>query len=390
MENIGVIFGGRSVEHEVSVITGMQIIENMDKSKFNPIPIYINKNGKFLSGESLKNFKSYKNQDFHDAIEVFFKPEFGDRNLYYIKHNEKGLFKPESDSLEVYEKIDMIFFALHGTFGEDGCTQGLFELMGMPYTGCGVMSAAVGMDKVTMRKVFESEDIPMTKYKYFYKEELKNLQNVIDKCKDLNFPLFVKPANLGSSIGISKAKDTLELSKALEVASHYDRKIIVEEAVEEPREINVAVLGYEDDLRVSAAEEPLGFKDLLKYEDKYVSGSKGAKSSQKFQSKKLPADLKPEVEKEIKDLAKKSFRAIDGSGVARIDFLLKEDSAYVNEINTLPGSISFYLFEVDGLKITDLITELIELGRKRYEERSENNYSYDSNLFNMTSYGAKI
>ena len=390
MENIGVIFGGRSVEHEVSVITGMQIIENMDKSKYNPIAIYITKDGKFLSGESLKNFKSYKDQDFHDGVEVFFKPEYGNKNLYYVKHNPKKLFKAEYDSVEVYEKIDGIFFALHGTFGEDGCTQGLFELMGMPYTGCGVMSAAVGMDKVIMRKVFESEDIPMTRYKYFFREELKNLKGVIEKCKDLNFPLFVKPANLGSSIGISKVENALDLSKALEVAAHYDRKIIVEEAVVNPREINVAVLGYEDDLRVSAAEEPLGFKDLLKYEDKYVSGSKGAKSSQKHQNKKLPAELKPELEKEIKELAKKAFSAIDGAGVARIDFLVDGDKAYVNEINTLPGSIAFYLYEVDGLMIKDLITRLIELGKERHSERAANNYSIDSNLFNMTSYGAKI
>lgn len=390
MENIGVIFGGRSVEHEVSVITGMQIIENMDKSKYNPIPIYITKDGKFLSGESLKNFKSYKDQDFHDGVEVFFKPEYGNKNLYYVKHNPRKLFKAEYDSIEVYQKIDAIFFALHGTFGEDGCTQGLFELMGMPYTGCGVMSAAVGMDKVIMRKVFESEDIPMTKYKYFYREELKNLKGLIEKCKDLNFPLFVKPANLGSSIGISRVENALDLSKALEVAAHYDRKIIVEEAVVNPREINVAVLGYENDLRVSAAEEPLGFKDLLKYEDKYVSGSKGAKSSQKHQNKKLPAELKPELEKEIKELAKKAFSAIDGAGVARIDFLVDGDKAYVNEINTLPGSIAFYLYEVDGLMIKDLITRLIELGKERHSERAANNYSIDSNLFNMTSYGAKI
>ena len=390
MENIGVIFGGRSVEHEVSVSAGMQIIENMDKSKYNPIPIYITKDGKFLSGESLKNFKSYKDQDFHDGVEVFFKPEYGNKNLYYVKHNPKKLFKAEYDSVEVYEKIDGIFFALHGTFGEDGCTQGLFELMGMPYTGCGVMSAAVGMDKVIMRKVFESEDIPMTRYKYFFREELKNLKGVIEKCKDLNFPLFVKPANLGSSIGISRVENALDLSKALEVAAHYDRKIIVEEAVVNPREINVAVLGYEDDLRVSAAEEPLGFKDLLKYEDKYVSGSKGAKSSQKHQNKKLPAELKPELEKEIKELAKKAFSAIDGAGVARIDFLVDGDKAYVNEINTLPGSIAFYLYEVEGLMIKDLITRLIELGKKRHSERAANNYSIDSNLFNMTSYGAKI
>ena len=379
MENIGVIFGGRSVEHEVSVITGMQVIENMDKSKYNPIPIYITKDGKFLSGESLKNFKSYKDQDFHDGVEVFFKPEYGNKNLYYVKHNLKKLFKAEYDSIEVYKKIDAIFFALHGTFGEDGCTQGLFELMGMPYTGCGVMSAAVGMDKVTMRKVFESENIPMTKYKYFYREELKNLKGLIEKCKDLNFPLFVKPANLGSSIGISRVENALDLSKALEVAAHYDRKIIVEEAVVNPREINVAVLGYENDLRVSAAEEPLGFKDLLKYEDKYVSGSKGAKSSQKHQNKKLPAELKPELEKEIKELAKKAFSAIDGAGVARIDFLVDGDKAYVNEINTLPGSIAFYLYEVDGLMIKDLITRLIELGKERHSERAANNYSSDSN-----------
>lgn len=390
MENIGVIFGGRSVEHEVSVITGMQIIENMDKSKYNTIPIYITKDGKFLSGESLKNFKAYKDQDFHDGVEVFFKPEYGNKNLYYVKHNPKKLFKAEYDSVEVYEKIDAIFFALHGTFGEDGCTQGLFELMGMPYTGCGVMSAAVGMDKVIMRKVFESEDIPMTRYKYFFREELKNLKGVIEKCKDLNFPLFVKPANLGSSIGISRVENALDLSKALEVAAHYDRKIIVEEAVVKPREINVAVLGYEEDLRVSVAEEPLGFKDLLKYEDKYVSGSKGAKSSQKHQNKKLPAELKPELEKEIKELAKKAFSAIDGAGVARIDFLVDGDKAYVNEINTLPGSIAFYLYEVDGLMIKDLITRLIELGKERHSERAANNYSIDSNLFNMTSYGAKI
>lgn len=390
MENIGVIFGGRSVEHEVSVITGMQIIENMDKSKYNPIPIYITKDGKFLSGDSLKNFKSYKSGNFEEAVEVFFKPEYNNHNLYYIKHNDKKLFKAAYNEELVYEKIDLIFFALHGTFGEDGCTQGLFELMGMPYTGCSVMSAAVGMDKVTMRKVFESENIPMTNYKYFYRDELNNLEKVVKRCEDLKFPLFVKPANLGSSIGINKVKDVLELSKALEVASAYDRKVIVEEAVEDPREINIAVLGYENDLTLSACEEPTGFKDLLKYEDKYVAGSKGEKSSQKNQSKKLPAELTEDLKKQIEDLALKAFKAIDGSGVARIDFLVDKDKAYVNEINTLPGSIAFYLYEVNGLKLKDLITKLIELGKNRSDDRFKNMYSIDSNLFNMTSYGAKI
>lgn len=391
MENVAIIFGGRSVEHEVSVITGMQIIENIDKNKFNPIPVYITKEGKFLSGESLKDFRVYKDGDFSKATEVFFKGYNGDLNLYHEVENKGGLFKKEHISLEIFEKIDVIFPALHGTFGEDGSIQGLFELINIPYVGCGVMSAAVGMDKVIMKKVFEAEEIPVVKYKYFYKEELKNLQNVLGKCKDLGYPLFVKPANLGSSIGISRATDTLSLTKALEVAAHYDRKIIVESAVVNPREINCAVLGYEDDLQVSACEEPITAEEFLKFEDKYVSGGKGEKSSQKHQNKNLPANLSDEVREKIEYLAKKAFKALDSAGVSRIDFLLDEkENVYVNEINTLPGSIAFYLFEVNGLKITELITKLIEISKIRYAQKSENLYSYDSNLFQKTSYGVKI
>lgn len=391
MENVAVIFGGRSVEHEVSVITGMQVIENMDKTKYNPVPIYITKEGKFLSGEVLKNFKVYKEGNFKDATEVFFKGYAKDFNLYHEVKNHGGLFKKEYTSLELFEKIDIIFPALHGTFGEDGSIQGLFELMTVPYVGCGVVSASVGMDKVIMKKVFEAEDIPVVKYKYFYKDELKNLQNVLEKCKELGYPLFVKPANLGSSIGISRATDTLSLTKALEVAANYDRKIIVESAVVNPREINCAVIGYEDNLMTSACEEPITAEEFLKFEDKYVSGAKGEKSSQKHQNKNLPADLSDEVREKIKNLAKKSFKALDCAGVARIDFLLDEDeNVYVNEINTLPGSIAFYLFEVNGLKISKLITKLIEIAKRRQLQKSENLYSYDSNLFQKTSYGVKI
>lgn len=390
MENVAVIFGGRSVEHEVSVITGMQIIENMDRSKYNPIAIYITKDGKFLSGESLKNFATYKSGDFSQGEEVFFKPEFNDRNLYTIRKEKGGLFSKERESVAVVATIDLIFPALHGTFGEDGCIQGLFELMGIPYVGCGVLASSTGMDKVIMKKIFQGQNIPITKFEYFYREELKDLKKVIQKAESIGYPLFVKPASLGSSIGISKVTDQLSLCEALELASEYDRKIIVEKAVENPREINAAVLGYDDVLEVSPCEEPIGWKDLLRYEDKYVGGGKGAKGSQKFQKRKLPADLKPEVQQTIEELAKKSFQALDCAGDARIDFLLDGDQVYVNEINTLPGSIAFYLWEAGGLEMKELITKLLEIGKSRFQESQKNMYSYDSNLFKETSYGAKL
>ncbi|WP_071025373.1 D-alanine--D-alanine ligase family protein [Peptoniphilus raoultii] len=389
MLNVGVFFGGRSCEHEVSVITGLQIIENMDKEKFNPIPIYLSKDGRYYCGDILKDFRTFKEGRYNEATEIFLIPQNGDRFLYAVKL-VGGIFSKSHTENYIYARIDAIFPALHGTFGEDGAIQGLFELMDIPYAGCGVAAGAVGMDKVLMKEVFKANDIPMMDYIYFYRDELKNLQNILKKCEALGYPLIIKPANLGSSIGISKAKDTLELTKALELAATYDRKIIVEKCLEDFREINVAVLGKDNDLEVSACEEPITAEEILTYEDKYVGDSKTKMASQKNQKKKLPADLTEEIRNKICELGKKSFKALDGAGVARIDFLLKDKDVYVNEINTLPGSISFYLFEASGLSFKDLITKLIEIALKRYEEKQKNIYSYDSNLFNQTSYGAKL
>ncbi len=390
MENVAVVFGGRSVEHEVSIITGMQIVENMDKSKYNPIPIYITKEGKFLSGDSLRDFTTFKNNDFSKATEVFFKGYAEDHNLYTFEKEKAGLFSKEVMNLKVVSKIDIIFPALHGTYGEDGSIQGLFELMNIPYVGCGVMSAAVGMDKVIMKKVFQSENIPMTDYFYFYRDEWKNKDGIIKKAEDLGYSLFVKPANLGSSVGISKATDRKSFEKAVEVALNYDRKILVEKAVENPREINAAVLGYEGDILVSECEEPTGWTEFLSYEDKYVGDGKTKGTGMKNQKKNLPADIKDSVKEEIQKYAKLAFRAIDGMGDARIDFLLDGDKVYVNEINTLPGSIAFYLWEESNIKFTDLITKLIELSKTRHDQKSNNIYSYNSDLLNKTNYGAKL
>lgn len=390
MENVAVVFGGKSVEHEVSIITGMQVIENMDKSKYNPIPVYITKEGRFLSGDVLRNFKTFKEGDFSKAVEVFFKGYSDDHNLYTVAREKGGLFSKETESLKVFEKIDIIFPALHGTYGEDGCIQGLFELMNIPYVGCGVVAGAVGMDKVIMKKAFQSENIPMTDYFYFYRNEWKNKDEIIEKAEKLGYSLFVKPANLGSSVGISKAKDRESFIEAVEVAIKFDRKIIVEKAVENPREINAAVMGYEDDITVSACEEPTGWKEFLSYEDKYVGEGKTKGTGMKNQKKNLPADIPDEIRDEIQKYAKLAFRAIDGMGDARIDFLLDGNKVYVNEINTLPGSIAFYLWEESGIKFKDLITKLIELSKVRYEQRSSNIYSYNSELLKKTTYGAKL
>lgn len=392
MKKIAVLFGGRSVEHEVSVITGMQVMENMDKNLYLPVPVYITKEGKWLSGESLKNFATFKKGDFSQTQEVFFKMDPKDHNLYTIGQDGGGLFSRKVDSLKPFEKIDGIFPALHGTYGEDGTMQGFLDLMDIPYVGSGTMSAALGMDKIVMKQVFRDAGIPVLDYRMFYRSAWQeNREEVINKVEELSYPLFVKPSNLGSSIGISRVKNREELVEAIDLAVEYDRKVIVEVAAKEPREINAAVLGYEDNLEVSACEEPLGWKELLSFEDKYVKNSKGGKTSKQTpESRNVPANLEPSLREQIEKLAKACFKAVDGCGTARIDFLVDESGIYVNEINTLPGSISFYLWEPKGIKIQDLISRLIELGEIRQEQKRGNSYTFESNLFEKTGYGSKL
>ncbi len=394
MKNIAVVFGGRSVEHEVSIITGMQIIENMDKEKFYPVPIYITKEGKWLSGKSLADFKAFKEENFSEAVEVFFTGEAGDHNLYTLQESKGGLFSKGGRDLAVYEKIDVIFPALHGTYGEDGSIQGFFDMMDIPYVGCTTTSAALGMDKVLMKQVFIANDLPVLDYCFFWRSEWqKSQEEVLEKVEKLPYPLFVKPANLGSSIGISKANSREELIEAIEVACHYDRKILIERAANEPREINVSVMGHEADLEVSACEEPLGWKELLSFEDKYIKTDKAGKNQGTKHTEKLrnvPAPLDEKLQAQVEEEAMKAFKAIDASGTARIDFLVEDEKVYVNEINTLPGSLGFYLWEPKGISFKELITRLIELGIKVQQQKGENTYFYDSKLLQRTQYGRKL
>lgn len=381
MKNIGVLFGGKSVEHEVSVITGMQVIENLDKSKYNVIPVFIDKDGKWYTGKDLMKFENFKENKLSKLTEVVVTPTYGENKLFV--HPEKaGLF-----GKKVVATLDAVFIALHGTNCEDGTIQGLFELMDIPYVSAGVIGSSVGMDKILMKDVFKTHKLPVVDYTWFFRQDWNdNKKAVLDKVEnELKYPMFVKPSNLGSSIGISKANNRAELEESIEVAVAYDRKIIVEVGVENPREINCAVMGYDNSVQASLCEEPVGWKDLLTFEDKYVnSNAKGNKTG----GRNIPADISEAKTKEIQETAIKSFKAIDCRGNARIDFLMdSEDNIYVNEINTQPGSVGYYLWEPMGINFKDLLSKLIDDAYKVYEEKNKNTYSYDVDLFSKVNFG---
>ena len=384
MLKVGVIFGGRSVEHEVSVITGMQVIENMDKEKFLPIPIYITKEGKWLSSEAFKNFKTFKDGDFSSAKNVMLGCDYGDFNLY-INPEAKSMFDKK-----VYDTLDLVFFALHGTNGEDGSFQGLVETVGLPYTGTNVLSSSVGMDKVIMKDVYRANGLPVVNYRYYYRSKWRSSKEEVmaDIEKNLTYPLFIKPSNLGSSIGISKVKNKDNLEEALMIAFSYDKKVIVEESVENAREINCAVMGYEENVETPELEEPLDFKELLTFDDKYVSNKKapGTKTMRNLLKKDEP------LRDELESLATKAFTSIDAAGNARVDLLVSKDTGkiYINEINTIPGSVAFYLWEPKGYSFKDLITKMLEIAQEVDTMRKETVYSYDAELFKRIQYGKKL
>ncbi len=370
-----VIFGGKSVEHEVSVITGLQVIENMDKERYIPIPLYITKDGQWLTGESLKNIETYRKKDFKKTEKIYISFNPNDKSPL-LTEKKKPLY------------VDVVFPALHGTYGEDGTIQGVFELIDIPYAMANIGASTNGMDKVTMKKLFEYHNLPIVPYRWFYRQQVENnFENILIEIeKELGYPLITKPANLGSSIGITKAYDRNQLKTSIEIAMQYDRKIIVEKSIEKIREINCSILGYEDKLEVSLCEEPIAYDSILSYEDKYIrSNSKGKGGL----SRRIPADISDNIRVQIEYYAKECFKAIDCSGVARIDFIIENnEKIFVNEINTIPGSISFYLWEKKGKNFSQLITEIIDIAEKIYKEKKKNLYNFDADLFNKINKSA--
>ena len=378
---VGVVYGGRSVEHEVSIISALQVFHAIDTEKYEPIPIYISKQGIWYYGDALKELENYRDIPalLSKCDTVLFSPNNGAGKLFFTA--PQGMFKKPRE-----EKIDVFFPVMHGAHGEDGCIQGLFELAGIPYVGPGVLGAAVGMDKIMMKSALAHAVLPLVEYDWFYFWEWTEKQEAIIAVleENIGYPMIVKPSNLGSSIGISKAKSREALLDAVDLAANFSSRIVVERMLEPLREVNCSVLGSTDSAEASVCEEPQAIDEILSFRDKYLSGGKGMSGS----TRRIPADLPDELTEKIQKLALRSFRALDGYGVCRIDFLLdSESNIYVNEINTIPGSLSFYLWEPSGKNFAELTDTLIKLALQRSREKEKLTHSYDSNI--LSSAGLK-
>lgn len=383
-KSVGIIIGGKSVEHEVSIITGLQILDNIDRDAYNPKIIYIDKNGDWQIGDCFNEINNFKLKQFDDAYKVI--PGFKDNKMILYTHPEikRGFFSKKHENYE----IDIVIPAVHGTNSEDGTLHGIFQLNGVPCAFGSVLSSAVGMDKIIMKDVFKSNKLPVVEYVWFYRsswQEKDKKNNILTEAEELGFPLIIKPANLGSSVGISKAKNIEDLEKCIDVACFYDRKIIIEKCIENVREINCAVIGYEENLIVSLCEEPIGWEDFLTYEDKYISKGKNLNSDKR----KIPANIDEENTKKIQNYAKEAFKSIDCCGDARIDFLYDGNNIYVNEINTIPGSIAFYLWEGLGIEFKEVVTKIIEFAEIQQKQKNLNTVSYDIDLLNKLASSGK-
>ena len=341
MKRVGIIFGGVTCEHDVSVVTGVQLAENIDKNKYEVFPIYIHTDGEWYVGKELLDIGIYK---MFDEKKASLKKGVILPNKPEVMIEGSGLL-----GRTTYVTLDVAIPCMHGMNGEDGTLQGLLELSGIPYTSSGVLGASIGMDKIIMKNIFEANGLPVLPYVYFLRDEWnENQDNIISKIENkIEYPLFVKPSNLGSSIGISKAKDRDELMTAIEIAASYDERIIVEKAVEDIIEVNCSGLGRANDIRVSVCERPISWHEFLTFEEKYLGDAKGGKIGGKTSGglkgskgmesmgRKVPADIPDEQTALIKDYTKKAFKILNAKGVVRIDFIIDnaEGKVYKNEIN---------------------------------------------------------
>lgn len=383
---IALFFGGRSTEHEVSVITGIQAYNNLDLNKYEVIPIYVSKSGDFYTNPKFLNLKNYKNID--SLLSSSTKITLG------RKDGRGGFFS--QTLLGGFTSIDLAFPMFHGTFGEDGAFQGLLEMCQIPYVGFDVTNAALSMDKPLQKALYESLGLPIGKYYSFHRNDwIKDKESILKEIKNkLQYPLVVKPAKLGSSIGINKVSNTDSLDFAIEVASTYDEKILIEEAFENCVEVNCSALGYEE-VKASVCEMPVASEKILSFADKYKrsfpspngerqkGGGKGSKGGGMASlTRIIPAPISQALAKQIQNVTIKIFKAMDGCGVARVDFFVdkKNNKFWVNEINTPPGSLAFYLWEKSGIKYPKLLDILIEAALKRVENQKKTQYTFESGL----------
>ncbi len=378
-KKLGVIFGGNSVEHEISIISALQAMENIDRSKYEVFPIYITKNNEFYSSEDFFNVDIFKTMEVIPSKydEVVLSKEDKVLNL---RTKSKKLFK---DNLVT--SIDMLMPIVHGTNVEDGTLQGLIETLDVPYAGPTVLSGAVGQDKAIMKDILKANGIDQVDYIWVTRAlDKAEIQALVEE--KLSYPVILKPAALGSSIGITTAANAEELMIGLDESFEFSNKIVIEKMLGDFTEVNISVLGDYKNQKVSVIEQVNKNDEILSYEDKYMSGSKSSKGdSQGMASlpRIIPAPLDTEVTEQIQKIALETFKVLNCQGVVRLDLMLADGHIYINEVNNIPGSLAFYLWEETGMNYTELLDEIINIGINAYFDKSKTTFSISSNVLNM-------
>jgi D-alanine-D-alanine ligase len=384
-KNIAVIFGGRSSEHDVSIITAhAPIIDSLSMIPYyNVVPVYISQDGVWYSNQEMMKLEYFKDKDYKrrlkasDIISLTFGTDF--------LVTWPGIF---GKSL----KIDLVFPAMHGTYGEDGSLTGLLRMANVPFVGCDIFASAVAMDKVLTKQILQAENLPVTKYIWFTKSDWETDKSVwIERARDLVYPLFVKPVHLGSSIGISKVNNVQELENAIEVACFYDNKVLVEEGVKNLVEITLPIVGNED-LEFAHIERPLNKSDFFDFQEKYIGtgGKKGADGVNQNYSQ-IPANLRGDLSDRALDLGGKVFKILGLSGISRIDFLINSgtDEIFVNEVNPLPGGLYEHNFKKKGISSLELVKKLVRMAEEKFNAQQKINFTFNSRILEVVS-GSKL
>lgn len=404
---VAVLFGGKSTEHEISIISAIQAIGYLDENKYEVIPVYITKNNEMYTGEFVGMIESYTD------IKGLLRRS---KRIIFVRDGEKvKILRYPSGFFSKGEMgtVDVFFPIVHGTNTEDGTLQGYIKMLGLPYVGCDVLSSAVGMDKYVMKTVLKDNGVPVLDCKVFTSKDYdENPENIVETVENtFGYPVIVKPIDLGSSIGISKAKDRDGLYNSLENAFQFANKILVETAVQNLKEINCSVLGDYEEAKASECEEPVNSDEILSFTDKYIgdSSSKGAKGGVKGGIKggakggskgsqgmatlkrKIPAEITSEQREYIRELAVKAFKCLGCNGVSRIDFMMNKETGeiWLNEINTIPGSLSFYLWEPTGMPYPKLLDNMISLALKRDRQENSLTYTFDSSVLEGVRLGGR-
>ncbi len=369
-KTIAIFFGGRSTEHEVSVITGIQAFENLDKEKYDAIPIYVSKEGEFYTNEKFWDLKNYKN--LNNLLLSSKKVVFTKGGFYNL-----GL-------INKFTKLDVAFPLTHGSFGEDGSLQGMLDFYQIPFIGFSTLGSAIGMDKLTSKYVFQSLGIPIGKFISIKRSDFnEDSKKALSVAKNLKYPLIVKPGDIGSSIGVNKVETEKDLEFDVEIAFSYSDCCLVEEAFTNIIEVNCAAVGYLNPT-ASLCEQPVVKEATLSFKDKYQSGEGKSSKHSGMASlyRKIPAPISKELTKKIQDTTVKVFKALEGCGVARIDYFVdpKTEKFWINEINTIPGSLSFYLYEPMGISYKEELEIMIESALERAKDQSKTQYTFESGL----------